>query len=87
VITKLIDIEKDLRHAEAVLRSGYRYINIVKDDAWFRDMELLGFLVDGHFLPFLEIIEKASKLNPDERVFALEAVGSGLSEIASELSK
>jgi hypothetical protein len=93
VIVKLLDLEKDLRLAEAFLlfcnSIGPNYprnYNCCKDEDWFLLMEEYGFLKDGKFLSLIDIIQKASAMNRTHMVFALESVGCDLSLIAAAVN-
>ena len=87
MINKLIDLEKDLRVAEKFLYDGSfgvgasRNMNCCRDELWFSLMEELGFLVDGRFLPIVDILIMTEKMPETQRVFTLESVGCDLSKI------
>jgi hypothetical protein len=89
-IVKLLDIEKDLRIAESFLLccdtiGGLRNMNCCKNEGWFSLMEELGFLVEGSFLPIIDIINKTKDMTPTVRAFTLESVGCDLSLITGVL--
>jgi hypothetical protein len=92
MIEKILDIEKDLRLAEAflsfckIMGANYpRNYNCVKDETWFDLMESYGFLYQGKFIPILEIIEKSDSMSKTQAAFALECVGCDLSLIAAAM--
>lgn len=80
-IEEFLDLEKDLRLCEDCLSFGVRYRNCIKDSKWFDSMEEIGFLVKDRFLPIVDMIELSKTFSKEKRVFALEAVFCGLSEI------
>ena len=87
MINKLLDLEKDLRlseecHAVCAPHGLHRNMNCCRDEGWFTLMEDEGFLVDGKFLPIIDIIYKTKDMTKTVRIFTLESVGCGLSEIA-----
>jgi hypothetical protein len=92
MIEKLLDIEKDLRLAEAFLSfckmmgsNDPRNYNCVKDEVWFDLMKDYGFLHQGKFIPILEMIEKSNSMSKENSAFALECVGCDLSLIATAM--
>ena len=88
LINRIVDLEKDLRLSEDFL-SGMslcgtgipRNMNCCRDELWFSLMEDEGFLVDGKFLPIVDILIIAEGMTETKRVFTLESVGCDLSEI------
>ena len=85
MINKLLDLEKDLRECEGAIACGLRRLSWSKDEGWFSLMEELGFLVNGKFLPIIDIISKTKDMTPTVRVFTLESVDCDLSLIAGVL--
>ncbi len=88
MINKLLDLEKDLRlsenyHAICASHGIPRNMNNCKDEGWFQLMEKEGFLVNGKFLPIIDIIYKTKDMKEEVRVFTLESVGCGLSLMAT----
>ena len=67
MINKLLDLEKDLRlseecHTFCAPRGLPRNMNNCRDEEWFQLMEDKGFLVDGKFLPIIDIIHKTKEI-------------------------
>ena len=86
-IAALLDLEKDLRlseacHAFASLHGLHRNMSNCRGEGWFKLMEDEGFLVDGKFLPIIDIILKTKDMSETKRVFTLESVGCDLSLFA-----
>jgi hypothetical protein len=86
-IAAILDLEKDLRAAEAhhaiSIKLGLpRSMSGCRDEGWFKQIESLGFLVDGKFLSIVDIILKTEGMSEIQRVYALEAVGCDLSLLA-----
>lgn len=88
MINKLLDLEKDLRLSEEChsfcLKNGLpRNMDNCRGEAWFQLMEEIGFLVDGKFLPIIDIIYKTKGMTETAMAFTLESVGCDLSLIAA----
>lgn len=77
MVNDILHIEKKLREAEASIEAG----TPIQTKEWINLMQDLGFLINNRFLPIADIIDKAKKLNENQRAFALESVGNNLSKL------
>ena len=87
MINKLLDLEKDLRLSEdchdfCSKHDLPRNMNNCRNERWFKLLEEEAFLVDGKFLPIIDIICMTKDMSETKRAFTLEAVGCDLSLIA-----
>lgn len=87
-INKLLDLEKDLREAEANYATGMMVNGGWRGLDWIEEMKEQGFFVDGKFLPIIDILErvKNSGKSHDWQVFMLESIGSDLSKLLNDFS-
>ena len=84
MISTFLDLEKDLRLSEACHAACSslglpRNMSKFRCEEWFAIMEDQGFLVDGKFLPIIDILDKTKNMSLTARVFTLESVGADLS--------